>query len=158
MECVSTKRFQDGVAIVNTGFHKGPLAWAMRYLKDERILSDAHCLLNGEDSKNNARILKDNSDKIAQILKAIPSCYISEAILLHRPYVKIAEGEGPIEGTVSFKVDGVVICEAPVNDLLVTDLSDPKLDVPFEWKNINEFFQAGPIFFFHLNGRPCLRS
>jgi hypothetical protein len=142
MECVSTKRFQDRVAIVNAGFHKGPLAWAMKYLKDERILSDGHILLNEKDRKNNARILKDNSDKIVQILKAIPSCYIAEAILLHRPYIRIAEGQGPIEGTVSFKVDGVVVCEAPVNNLLVQDLSALHLDVPFEWKNINEFFQA----------------
>lgn len=142
MECVSTKRFQDRVAIVNAVFHKGPLAWPMRYLKDERILSDSHCILNEEDSKSNARILKDNSDKVEQILKAIPSCYISEAILLHHPYIRIAEGAGPIEGTVSFKVDGVVICEAPVRDLLVMDLSDPRLDAPFEWKNINEFFQG----------------
>lgn len=140
MGCVSTKRFQDRVAIVNASFHKGPLAWAMQYLKDERILSDGHILLNEKDRKSNAQILKDNSDRIVQILKAIPSCYIAEAILLHRPYIRIAEGEGLIEGTVSFKVDGVVVCEAPINDLLVQDLSDPRLDAPFEWKNMSEFF------------------
>lgn len=142
MQCISANRFQDRAGILNAGFHSGPLVWRMRFLKDERILSDGRLLLNEKDSKNNAKILKDDSDKIAPLLKAIPSCYIAEAILLHRPYIRIAEGAGPIEGTVSFKLDETLICEAPVNDLLVKDFTDQRLDTPFEWKNTSEFFQA----------------
>lgn len=142
MQSVATKRFPDRVSILNANFHSGPLAWAMRHHREERILSDGKLLFDEATRKQNALILQDDSDKTEQILKAIPSCYISEAILLHRPYIRIAEGEGPIEGTISFKLDKTVICEAPINDLLVKDLADQSLDAPFDWKNANDFFQA----------------
>lgn len=134
--------FPERIGLVNPHITKG---FGMLFLK-ECLIPDREMAKNDPFATYDCVLSGDVPEKL--ILNFTTSHDTCDAIFAHRPYVRIL-GEGDtscaLEGKVRFVVDGEMVADLKLSDLL---LRDPFTDIskePFPWLETNNLFLANEM-------------
>jgi hypothetical protein len=99
-----------------------------------------------EEMISNKVALLDGKEQPVVALRHTTVSNVCDAILIIRPYVRILDGEGPVSGKLTFRIDReVVLDRIPLEGYLVEDMKDPMLDTPIEVPKDVPLFGSGTL-------------
>lgn len=97
--------------------------YAMRFVKEEQISEE--------------REIEGSFQGEREILDYTASVEIIDAIFLKRPYIKIKNAAGPVEGKVRIVLDGETVSDG---DLSHYPVEDRLGDEPFRWRTLKNYW------------------
>jgi hypothetical protein len=118
-------------------------AFAMRFLKEEKLSNVGP---NTGVQKSYLDVMNTQIKVGSEnLLKAMSSTQICDAILVRRPYARIIEGDPDVVGVLKFQIDGETVAEGAIRKFLIKGMNDPILDEPFAFAKTECLFNSGRL-------------